>query len=211
MARKRRRKFECYQCGTRWKTSQALFGHLRGHAYRRQRAEAEAEVGAVPGAAAAKHRSGSTLRERLRPSQGGEADRMSRRPGPLSYEFRKLLLDVEADLDQLHQDAGHFADWARELTRMNVAGQYAHAQAWEQMQQALDDYLRDLQPMLALFRLDRGKMFRIYNSMRRLKKHWLRSWFANVVLLRRKRMAWTQSSGWSSVKKKRSLHGLSRT
>jgi hypothetical protein len=47
---------------------------------------------------------------------------MSRRPGPLGYEFRKLLLDVEAAIDQLHQDAGHFADWARELTRMNVAG-----------------------------------------------------------------------------------------
>jgi hypothetical protein len=40
------------------------------------------------------------------------------------------------------------------------------------MQQVLDDYLRDLEPMLALFRLDRGAMFRIYNSMRRLKKHW---------------------------------------
>ena len=98
---------------------------------------------------------------------------MSRRPGPLSYEFRKLLLDVEDALDQLHQDAGHFADLARELTRMNVPGQSAHAQVWEQIGQALDDYLRVLQPMLALFRLDRGAMFRIYNSMRRLKKHWL--------------------------------------
>jgi hypothetical protein len=173
MARKLRLPFECYRCGKRWKTSQALFGHLRGHTYRRQRAEAEAEVSAVPGVAAAKHRSGSTLSERLRPSQGGEADRMSRRPGPLSYEFRKLLLDVEAELDQLHQDAGHFADWAREMIRMNMAGQYAHAQAWEQMQQALDDYLRDLAQMLALFRLDRGVMFRIYNSMRRLKPRWL--------------------------------------
>jgi hypothetical protein len=173
MARKPRLKFECYQCGTRWNNAQALFGHLRGHTYRRQRAEAETEVGVVPGVAAAKHRSGSTLSERLRPSQGGEADSMRRRPGPLSYEFRKLLLDVEAELDQLHQDAGHFADWAQELTRMNVAGQYAHAQAWEQMQQALDDYLRDLAQMLALFLLDRGAMFRIYNSMRRLKKHWL--------------------------------------
>jgi hypothetical protein len=173
MARKPRLPYECYQCGTRWRTSQALFGDLRHHTYRRQRAQAEAEVGAVPGVAAAKHRSGSTLSERLRPSQGGEADRMSRRPGPLSYEFRILLLDLEAALDQLHQDAGHFADWAQEMIRMNMAGQNAHAQVWEQMHQALDDYLRDLAPMLALFRLDRGAMFRIYKSMRRLKPQWL--------------------------------------
>jgi len=98
---------------------------------------------------------------------------MRRRPGPLSYEFRTLLLDVEAARDQLKQTAGHFADWARELARMNVAGQNAHAKAWEQMRQALDDYLRDLDPMLALFRLDRGTIFRIYNSMRRLNEHWL--------------------------------------
>jgi hypothetical protein len=98
---------------------------------------------------------------------------MRRRPGPLSYEFRTLLLDVEAAIDQLQQTAEHYADCAQEMVRMNVAGQNAHAQAWEQIRQALDDYLRDLEPMLALFRLDRGAMFRIYNSMRRLKDHWL--------------------------------------
>lgn len=98
---------------------------------------------------------------------------MRRRPGPLSYDSRILLLDVEAALDQLQQTARHFADWAQERTRMNVAGQNAHAQVWEQMHQTLDDYLRDLEPMLALFRLDRGAMIRIYNSMRRLKEHWL--------------------------------------
>ena len=173
MARKPRLPFECFQCGTRWKNAQALFGHLRQHAYRRQRAQAEAEAGIVPGVAAVKNYSGSTLRKRLRPSQGGEADDMRRRPGPLSYEFRTLLLDVEAEFYQLQQDAEHFADWARELIRMNVAGQNVHAQAWEQMRQVLDDYLRDLIPMLALFRLDRGALFRIYYSMRRLKEHWL--------------------------------------
>lgn len=173
MARKRRLPFDCFQCGTRWKSSQALFGHLRQHAYRRQRAEAEAAVGAVPGVAAVKNHSGSTLRKRLRPSQGEAADGMRRRSGPLSYEFRTLLLDVEAALDQLKQTAGHFADWARELSRMNVRGQNAHAQVWEQMHQALDDDLRDLDPMLALFRLDRGAMRRIYNSMRELKQCWL--------------------------------------
>lgn len=135
--------------------------------------QAEAEVGAVPVVASAKNNSRSTLRKRIRPSQGGEADGMRRRPGPLSYEFRMLLLDVEAALNQLKQTAWHFADWARELARMNVAGQNAHAKAWEQMRQALDDYLRDLDPMLALFRLDRGAIFRIYNSMRRLNEHWL--------------------------------------
>jgi len=114
---------------------------------------------------------------------------MSRRPGPLSYEFRKLLLDVEDALVQLHQDAGHFADWAREMIRMNMAGQNAHAQVWEQIQQVLDDYLRDLQPMLALFRLDRGRMFRIYNSMRRLKKHCL------AQLVRERRFVETEEDG----------------
>jgi hypothetical protein len=173
MARKPRLPWECYQCGRRWKTSQALFGHLRQHAYRRQRVEAEAELGAVPVVSAEKNNSSLTLSKRLRQSQGGEADGMRRRPGPLSYEFRTLLLDVEAALDQLKQTAGHFADWAREQTRMNVAGQHSHAQIWEQIHQTLDDYLRILDPMLALFRLDRGALFRIYNSMRRLKEHWL--------------------------------------
>ena len=45
--------------------------------------------------------------------RGGEADDMRRRPGPLSYEFRTLLLDVEAEFYQLQQDAEDFADWAR--------------------------------------------------------------------------------------------------
>lgn len=173
MARKPRLPFECYRCGKRWRSSQALFGHLRQHALRRQREQAEVEMGGVPVAAAVKNHSGSTLRKRFRPSKGGEVNDMRCRPGPLGYEFRTLLLDVEAALDQLKQTAGHFADWARELTRMNVAGKNAHAQVWGQMHQTLDDYLRDLDPMLALFRLDRGAMFRIYNSMRRLKEHWL--------------------------------------
>lgn len=173
MARKPRLPFECYQCGKRWKTSQALFGHLRHHTYLRQRAQAEAEIGAVPQGAAVKNHSGSTLRERLRPSQDGEAEGMRRRPGPLSYEFRTLLLDVELALDQLQQTARHFADLAWELARMNVVGQNARAKAWEQIHHTLDDYLRDLEPMLALFSLDRVAMFRIYHSMRRLKEHWL--------------------------------------
>ena len=155
MARKPRLPFECYRCGKRWKTSQALFGHLRHHTYLRQGAQAEAEFGAVP------------------PGAAVQTDGMRRRPGPLSYESRVLLLDVEAAFDQLKQTARHYADWAQELTRMNVPGQNAHAQVWEQIYQTVDDYLRDLEPMLALFRLDRGAMFQIYNSMRRLKDHWL--------------------------------------
>lgn len=172
MPRKPRLPFECYQCGKRWKTSQALFGHLRHHTYLRQRAQAEAEIGAEPQGAAVKNHSGSTLRERLRPSQDGEAEGMRRRPGPLSYEFRTLLLDVELALDQLQQIARHFVDLAWELASLNVAGQNAHAQVWEQIHQTLDNYRRDLEPMLALFRLDRVALFRIYYSMRRLKGHW---------------------------------------
>ncbi len=173
MARKLRLPFECYRCHKRWKTSQVLFGHLRQHALRRQREEAEAQIGAVPGVAAVKNHSSSTLRKRLRPSQGGDTEGIGRRPGPLSYEFRILLLDVVAALYQLKQTAGRFAFCAGEMSRMNVAGSEAHAQVWEQMDQTLDDYLRDLEAMLALFRLDRGPIHRIYNSMRRLSEHWL--------------------------------------
>ncbi len=173
MARKPRLPFECYRCGKRWKTSQALFWHLRHHTYPRQPAQAEAEPGTVPLGTPVKNHRGSTLRKWLRPSQGAETDGMRRRPGPLSNDSRLLLLHTEAALDQLKQIARHYADWAQELTRMNVTGGYAHAQVWELIYQTLDDYLRDLDPMLALFRLDRGAMFRIYNSMRRLKEHWL--------------------------------------
>ena len=173
MARKRRLPFDYFMCGRRFKNAQAVRGHRRHFRYPRLRREAEAEVGTLPRFAAVNNHSGSTLSERLCPSQGGEKDGMRRRPGPLSYDSRILLLDLEAALDQLKQTAGHFADWARELTRMNVAGQNANAQVWEQMHQALDEYLRDLDPMLALFRLNRGTMLRIYNSMRGVKQSWL--------------------------------------
>src|SRR5262249_30181307 len=173
MARKPRLSWDCYKCGKRWKSSQALFGHLRQHALRRQREEAEAEGGRMPVNAAVRKHSGSTLRKWSHPPQDGEAEYMRRRPGPLSYEFRMLLLDVEAALDELKLTAEHFAYCAWELTRMNVVGENVHAQVWEQIRQTLDDYLRDLELMLALFRLDRVVISRIYKSMRRLKEHWL--------------------------------------
>jgi hypothetical protein len=41
---------------------------------------------------------------------------MRRRPGPLSQETKLLLLEVQAAIEELQQDAGHFAFWAYDLT-----------------------------------------------------------------------------------------------
>jgi hypothetical protein len=85
-------------------------------------------------------------------------------PGPL---------EVQAVIEQLHQDAGHFAFWAFELTRMNVQGHDKHATAWVQIYQEIDDCLRALDPMLPSFQVDRGPIHQIYTTMRRLKPRWL--------------------------------------
>jgi hypothetical protein len=76
-------------------------------------------------------------------------------------------------IEQLHQDAGHFAFWAFELTRMNVRGHDKHAQAWLQIYQEFDDCLRELDPMLPSFQVDRGAIHLSYRTMRRLKARWL--------------------------------------
>ena len=98
---------------------------------------------------------------------------MRRRPGPLSYETKLLLLEVQAAIEQLYQDAGHFAFWAHELTRMNVQGHDKHAQAWAQISQEIDDCLRELDPRLPSFQVDRGTIHLIDTAMRRLKARWL--------------------------------------
>lgn len=98
---------------------------------------------------------------------------MRRRPGPLSYETKLLLLEVQAAIEQLQQDAREFAIMANEFARMNVAGQYEQAQDWARMFLALDDCVRELDPMVPSFQVDRGTMHQIYKSMRRLKELWL--------------------------------------
>ena len=52
-------------------------------------------------------------------------------------------------------------------------GQYEQAQDWARMFLALDEFLRELDPMVPSFQVDRGTMLQIYNSMRRLKELWL--------------------------------------
>jgi len=84
-------------------------------------------------------------------------------------ETRLLLLEVQDALEGLQQAAGQFAVMANGLERMNVAGQKEKARFWIQAYQEIDDCLRDLDPMLPLFQLDRGAMFRIYHAMRKLK------------------------------------------
>jgi len=83
------------------------------------------------------------------------------------------LLEVHAAIEQLYQDAGHFAFWAHELIRMNMWGYDKHAQVWAQIYQEIDDCLRELNPMLPSFQVDRGTIHLIYTTMRRLKARWL--------------------------------------
>ena len=173
MARKRRLPFDCFACGKCFKSAQAVRGHCRHCRDARLTRQAQAEAAALPGTPATQRSNDTIARERLRSSQSGEADCSRRRPGPLSYDFKIVLLDAEDAIHQLHGTAEHFAYCAEVLARMNAAGMDARAQAWEEIRQVLDNYLRDLEPMLALFRLDRGALARIYNSMRRLKERWL--------------------------------------
>jgi hypothetical protein len=105
MARKSRLPYECYSCGKRFKNAQGVRGHRRHCRYPRLRREAEAQAAAQPGAAPAQRNRGSTTRERLQSSPGEDADRMRRRPGPLGQETRLRLLEVQAAIEELHQNA----------------------------------------------------------------------------------------------------------
>lgn len=153
MARKSRLPYECYSCGTRFKSAQAVRGHRRHCRYPRLKRQAEAEAEAEP--------------------QPVTNARLGKRPGPLGLEAKLLLLEVQDEIERLQQTAGRFAGMAYELARMNVAGLEEKAQFWAQVYQEIDDCLRDLDPMLPIFQLNRGVMFRIYNTMRKLKERWL--------------------------------------
>ena len=98
---------------------------------------------------------------------------MRRRLGLLSQEAKLLLLDVQEAIEQLQQDARQFAGMAHEFARMNVAGQYEHAQYWAREYLEIDDCLREIDPVLPAFQLNRGTMLQIYTTMRRLKERWL--------------------------------------
>ena len=173
MARKRRLPYECYSCGKRFKSAQAVRGHRRHCRYPRLRREAETEAAAQPGTAPAQRNRGSTTRARLQSSPGEDADRMRRRPGPLSSETKRLSLDAWEGLEQLQRTARHFRTMASSMAAMNVEREFERAQEWVEMYRILDDSLRDFDPMLPSFRLDRGVLFGMYTSMRHLKERWI--------------------------------------
>lgn len=170
MAQKHRLPFGCFACGKRFKNAQAVRGHCR-HC-RDARLNRQAEAGGEPGAAVAQYRSGLPLSDARRSAQGGNADPMRRRPGPLSHESKLLLLDAQDAIEQLQEDAGQFAVMTHEFARMSVPGYHEHAQAWAQIYQQIDDALRELDQMVPLFQLNQGAMFQIYNTMRRVKTRW---------------------------------------
>jgi len=88
-------------------------------------------------------------------------------------EAKLLLLEVQDALEGLQHTAGQFAFMANELVRMNVVGEEKKANFWAGVYQDIDDCLRDLDPMLPLFQLDRMALFQIYNRMRTLRYRWL--------------------------------------
>jgi hypothetical protein len=151
MARKRRLPFDCFTCGKCFKNAQAVRAHLRHCTYSRQRAQAESDGRAQPGA----------------------ATRVGKRPGPLSHEAKQLALDACEGLEQLQRTARHFRTVASCMAAMNDAREFERAKEWAEIYQVLDDCLRDFDPKLPSFCLDRGVLFGIYKIIRHLKERWI--------------------------------------
>jgi len=151
MARKSRLPYDCFACGKCFKSAQAVRGHRRHCRYPRLKREAESQAGAQP----------------------LPATRFGKRPGPLSQEAKLLALDAWEGLEQLHRTARHFRTVASSMAAMNVAGEFERAKEWTDIDRILDDSLRDFDPMLPSFRLDRGVLFGIYTSMRHIKERWI--------------------------------------
>jgi hypothetical protein len=76
-------------------------------------------------------------------------------------------------LEQLHRTARHFRTVASSMAAMNVAGEFERAKEWTDIYRVFDAVLRDFDPMLPSFRLDRGVLFGIYTIMRHLKERWI--------------------------------------
>jgi hypothetical protein len=148
---KKKRFWRCNSCNKRYDNPQAVRGHQLHCRTRRLKQQAEAEP-----------------RSRLATSS-----RVGKRPGPLSMEAKLLLLEVQDALEGLRKTAGQFSFMANELARMNVRGEDEKAHFWARVYQDIDDGLRDLDPMLPLFQLDRMAMFKIYNTLRNIKSSWL--------------------------------------
>lgn len=142
--------YDCFACGKRFKNPQAVRGHRRHCRYPRLKREAEAQAA----------------------SQPVPDTRVGKRPGPLSQEAKLLSLDAWEGLEQLQRTARHFRMVASSMAAMNVAGECERAKEWADIDRVLDDCLRDLDPMLPVFRLDRGVLFGMYNIIRTLKERW---------------------------------------
>jgi hypothetical protein len=56
---------------------------------------------------------------------------------------------------------------------MNVTLELEQAKEWADIYRVLDDSLRDFDPMLPSFRLDRGVLFGMYTILRHLKERWI--------------------------------------
>ena len=151
MARKSRLPYECYSCGKCFKSAQAVRGHRRHCRYPRLKRQAEAQAGAQP----------------------GPATRFGKRPGPLGQEAKQLVLDACEGLEQLQRTARHFRTVASCMAAMNDAREFERAKKWADIDRVLDDCLRDLDPMVPSFRLDRGVVFGIYKIIRHIEERWL--------------------------------------
>lgn len=151
MARKRLLPYECYSCGKCFKSAQAVRGHRRHCRYPRLRRQAEAQAAAQP----------------------VPATRFEKRPGPLSQEGKLLALDAWEGLEQLQRAAQRFGTVANIMAEMNIEGHYEQAKEWAKIYWIMDDCLRDLDPMLPVFRLDRGVLFGMYTIIRTLKERWI--------------------------------------
>lgn len=151
MARKRRLPYECYSCGKCFKSAQAVRGHRRHCRYPRLKRQAEAQAATQP----------------------VTATRVGKRPGPLSQEARQLALDAWEGLEQLQRTARHFRTVASCMAAMNDEREFERAKKWADIDRVLDDCLRDLDPMVPSFRLDRGVLFEIYKIIRHIKEGWL--------------------------------------
>lgn len=152
MARKSRLPYECYSCGKRFRSAQAVRGHRRHCRYPRLKRQAEAQAAAQPAL----------------------ATRFGKRPGPLNQEAKQVALAACEGLEQLQRTARHFRTVASFMAAMNDEREFERAKRWAKIYQILDDCLRDFDPMLPSFRLERGALFGIYKVVRHVKELWLK-------------------------------------
>ena len=152
MARKRRLPYECYSCGKCFKSAQAVRGHRRHCRYPRLKRQAEAQAADQP----------------------VQVTRFGKRPGPLGQEGRLLALDVWEGLEQLQRTARHFRTVASCMAAMNFADEFERAKEWADIYRVFDDALRNFDPMLPSFCLDRGVLFGIYARIRHIKERWIK-------------------------------------